>query len=53
MENLFTQKIINANTVFDSTYLDAKMLYLHCFNLLPNINFINSIEGEKAFAAIK
>jgi hypothetical protein len=28
MDNLYNQKIINANNVFDDVFLDAKMLYL-------------------------
>ena len=53
MENLYNQKVINANNVFDDTYLDAKMLYLYYFNHLPSMNFVNQIDGEKAFAAFK
>jgi hypothetical protein len=53
MENLFTQKVINANNVFADNFLDVKMLYLYNFNRLPSIHFIANIDGEKAFAAIK
>jgi ATPase family associated with various cellular activities (AAA) len=53
MENLFTQKIINANNVFDDEFLDPKILYLYCFNQLPSMNYMNNVDGEKAFAAIK
>ncbi len=53
MENLYTQKVINANNVFDDTFLDAKMLYLYFFNHLPSMNYINQVDGEKAFAAFK
>ena len=53
MENLFSQKVINANNVFCDSFLDAKILYLYSFNLLPNIHYIGQIDGEKAFAAIK
>jgi hypothetical protein len=53
MENLYNQKTINANNVFDDTFLDAKMLYLYCFNLLPCLNYINHIDGEKAFEAFR
>lgn len=53
MENLFTQKIINANNVFTDSFLDAKILYLYCFNVLPSINYIGQIDGEKAFNAVK
>lgn len=53
MDNLFNQKIINANNLFDDTFLDARMLYLYCFNILPSRNYINQLDGEKAFAAFK
>jgi len=53
MDNLYTQKVINVNNLFDDHFLDAKVLYLHCFNMLPCLNFINYIDGEKTFAAIK
>lgn len=49
MENLFSQKVINANNVFDDNFLDTKILYLYCFNELPSLNFINHIDGEKTF----
>lgn len=49
MDNLYNQKVINANNVFDDVFLDAKMLYLYCFNQLPCVNYINQVDGEKAF----
>jgi ATPase family associated with various cellular activities (AAA) len=53
MELLYTQKILSANTVFDKRFLDTKALYLHCFNMLPGINYICDTDGEKAFAVFK
>lgn len=53
MDNLYNQKVINANNVFDDVFLDAKTLYLYCFNLLPCMNYINQVDGEKAFTAFK
>jgi len=53
MGNLFNQKTINANNLFDDTFLDARMLYLYCFNILPSRNYINQLDGEKAFEAFK
>lgn len=53
MDNLFSQKVINANNVFASDFLDVKILYLYSFNVLPSINFISNIDAEKAFDAIK
>lgn len=53
MENLFTQKVINANNVFGDYFLSAKVLYLYYFNLLPSLSYINHIDGEKTFGAIK
>ena len=53
MDNLFSQKVISANNVFTDSFLDAKILYLYCFNLLPSIHYIGQVDGEKAFAAIQ
>jgi hypothetical protein len=53
MENLFSQKVISANNVFDDNFLDTKILYLYCFNELPSLNFINQIDGEKVFELFK
>ena len=53
MENSTNQKMINANSVFDYGFLSGKSLYLYCFGQIPSAHFINSIDGEKAFEAIK
>jgi hypothetical protein len=53
MENLFNEKVINANNIFADNFLDVKMLYLYNFNRLPSIHFIANIDAEKVFAAIK
>lgn len=51
MEN--QQKIINANGIFANNFLCGKSLYLYCFGKIPNANYINNIDGEKAFDAIR
>jgi len=51
MENLYTQKVINANNVFTDRFLDTKTLFLYSFNCLPSTSFMNRIDGEKAFLA--
>lgn len=51
MENLYSQKMINANDVFTNHFLDSKILYLYHFNKLPSISFVNGLDGEKAFKA--
>jgi hypothetical protein len=53
MNTLDNQKMIDANAVFDRHFLNSKSLYLYCFNQLPNVHFINGIEGEKAYEAFK
>ena len=50
MENLYNQKSFSGHNMFDGNFLCAKALFLHCFNALPSIHFINQIDGEKAFA---
>jgi len=53
MDNLYNQKVIDINNVLDRRFLNTKSLYLYHFNILPNVNFISMIDGEKAFDAFK
>lgn len=52
MDNLFTQKAINANSIFDDRFLDVKILYLYYFNQLPDLSYVGQIDGEKLFNAL-
>lgn len=47
------QKIIDTNSVFGRHYLCSKALYMYHFNHIPCVCFINHINGEKAFEAVK
>jgi hypothetical protein len=42
---------MNANYMFDGYFIEIKALYLHHFNTMPSLNFVNRINGEKAFIA--
>lgn len=53
MKNLYNKKIIDANHVFDNRFMETKALYVYYFDMLPSIDFINGIDGEKAFAAFR
>ena len=53
MENIISRKIVNINDLFDDDFLDARKLFLHSFNTLPNEFFMGQIDGEKAFTAFK
>ena len=53
MEDLYHQKIINANNLFTDSSLDIRTLYLYRFNELPSVSFINNIDSEKSFRAVK
>ncbi len=53
MNNLYNQKVINVNNLFDENFLATKIVYLHFFNTLPSINYMNRVDGEKAYAVIK
>jgi hypothetical protein len=53
MDNLFQQKVLHANNLFDNTYISSKLLFLHLFNALPGKTTVNYIEGEKAFETVK
>lgn len=52
MENIH-QNVFNANSIFDNGFLCGKTLFLYCFNAIPSANYIDNIDGEKAFHAIK
>ncbi len=53
MENVNTQRVVNANSLFDYRFLDANVLYLYYFNQLPSVNFISHVDGEKLFNVLK
>lgn len=53
MDNFYDQKIVDANDLFDDHFLNAKAMYLHAFNKLPDLDYINRIDGEKAFLAFR
>lgn len=54
MDNLFNhQKTTNTINVFDNHFLSARNLYMHYFGSLPDVNYINGIDGEKTFKAFK
>jgi len=53
MENLYNQRTINTNDVFNKRFLDNKMLYLHSFNALPSLSYIGDIDGEKMYGVVK
>jgi hypothetical protein len=51
MDDQQISKIVDASTLFDHGLMDGKSLYLYCFGELPNISYIGSIDGEKAYMA--
>lgn len=53
MENILQQKVISGDKIFGNGLLDSKAFYLYYFNAIPSINFIYTINGEKAFEAFK
>jgi hypothetical protein len=53
MENNNNQTVIKANGIFDNGFLCGKSLYLYCFKKIPSANYIGSIDGEKAYKAVK
>lgn len=50
MDNI-TERAITTINVFDHTYISGENLYLRCFNAIPNLTYVYSIDGEKAFKA--
>jgi hypothetical protein len=53
MEDIISQKMVIINDLFDEDFLDARKLFLHCFNALPSEFYIGHIDGEKAFTVFK
>lgn len=53
MENLQTQRVVSANSVFDTWFIEAKSLYMYYFNVLPSLNSISQVNGEKALGLFK
>lgn len=53
MDNLNTQKVVNLTEALDYPFLNAKVLYLHYFNVLPSVSFIGRVDGEKLLPALK
>ena len=53
MEQLYNQKAIQATAIFENRFLSSKALYLYYFNIVPNLNFISKVDGEKSFPAIR
>ena len=53
MDNLYNQTTLDADSLFDDYFLNAKAIYLQAFNKLPDIYHIGQIDGEKAFDTLK
>src|SRR5690242_3939734 len=47
------QKIIDTNNIFSGRYLDCRALYMYSFNSVPCIGYVEQIDGERAFGAVK
>jgi ATPase family associated with various cellular activities (AAA) len=47
MKNI--KDIQNKNELLDGSYLDAKILFMHLFNALPQYNYICCIDAEKLY----
>src|SRR6059058_5237067 len=53
MESIISEKTMSANNLFGRRFLHARSMYLYCFNILPSVHYIGSINGEKAFNHFK
>lgn len=47
------QKIIDTNRIFSGRYLDSRAMYMYSFNSVPCIGYVEQLDGEKAFQAVK
>lgn len=48
MDKLYNHRIINTDQSFDDNFMEIKRFYLNYTGQHPNINFVNSIDSEKA-----
>jgi ATPase family associated with various cellular activities (AAA) len=53
MDNINQRNTFSTNAIFENGFLYGKALYLYCFNVIPSINHMNRIDGEKAFVMLK
>jgi energy-coupling factor transporter ATP-binding protein EcfA2 len=51
MNHLLLNKIFNGTEIFDNRFIEVKSLYLSLFNVLPNVNYLGHIDGERAYKA--
>lgn len=47
------ERIFNVNTIFDHSFMCGKTLYVYYFGVVPSADYIDLIDGEKAFDAIR
>lgn len=44
---------MDSSNLFDDAYVNSKNLYLQLFGKIPQLNYVNRIDGEKSFNVIK
>jgi hypothetical protein len=47
------QHTLSVNGVFTQNFIDSKSLYIYRFGVIPSVNYVDDIEGEKAFKAFR
>jgi len=53
MNKLYDQTITDTSSLFDSHYVEAKVLYMQTCGLIPDMISVMNIDGEKAFGAVR
>jgi len=53
MEQEVIQRVISTHELFNSSFINAKVLYLHEFGKLPSTLFIGHLDGSNAFTPLK
>jgi SpoVK/Ycf46/Vps4 family AAA+-type ATPase len=53
METRLINNKMDSSNLFDDTYINSKNLYLQLFGKIPQLNYVNRIDGEKSFNVIK
>ena len=51
MNNPLSNTTFTGTKIFDNRFIDIKSLYLSLFNVLPNMNYLGNIDGERMYKA--
>ena len=53
MDNILSQKIIDANSIFENSFLESKAYYMYVYQKVPCITWIDNVNSQKILQHIK